>query len=365
MRKIKGKLKKTHFLKLPQLIILALFLLYPQAARALDFTGLPWVQYGDAQSFSLPVSQLIDGCDGPGCTYYVNSTPGQIKDLIVVATGGSGNPVNTNVAGMDDAYTTPEGDSNPFFSTTGTTDPGGTGEFTGDEANTWDTTLLALKTFLAGETLVFFFNNNQTNSGDAIDQNLAAWGQITITDDTPTVIGTYDFTNDDNPYTGVFPGDPRINGDVGTYTSDGSGPDDPPGTGTDYVLSGGQLCLNAGVLVSCSDPHDEVINHNLGANEAAYALIFPELNAQLAFLFATLTDAELANYTMHIDVRLGCDVGLFTGDACIGKSLNNGYEQLFIARLESFVSIVPEPASFLLFGFGLLGLAAWKKRRSA
>jgi PEP-CTERM motif-containing protein len=336
-------------------------------------TSLPYVQYGDGQSYSLAISQALTGCTGPGCGYYVGSSPGQIQDLVVIATGANGTNLNTNFAGMDNAYATPSGQNGSAFFQTGgvvSPDPGQIAPFTGDKANTWDATLSSLKTFFAGQTPVFFFNNNQTNSGAATNQNLAAWAQLTITNNVGTVIGTYDFTNVGGAYALFTEGGGGVlNGNVGSYTSTGAGPTgNASGSPTDYVLSGGQLCATAtNIPVSCSSPSaTQTFNENLGANEVAYAIIFPELNAQLANLFGSLTDAQLADYTFHLDLRLGCDPTLFTTDAaCVSKSLNNGYEQLFLGRLESTVVGVPEPAAFLLFGSGLLGLAGWRKRKKS
>jgi len=50
------------------------------------------VTFGDAVSYSLPILGLS-----------VQSSPGQIEDCIVLATGSSGGPVTTNFAGMDNA----------------------------------------------------------------------------------------------------------------------------------------------------------------------------------------------------------------------------------------------------------------------
>ena len=81
------------------------------------------VLYGDFYTYSLPIpawrySLQFGGGVGPGNPYYVDSTPGSIKDDVVIATGANGVPVNTNVAGMNDAYQTPNGNGGlPYFST--------------------------------------------------------------------------------------------------------------------------------------------------------------------------------------------------------------------------------------------------------
>lgn len=361
--------------------VVATALISPRVAHALSFAGQPYVQYGDAQSYALAVSQQLTNCTNPGCPYYIPSG-GQIADLVVVATGSNGVPVTTNFSGMDNAYATPNGTGSPNYFQTGglvfsgntypATDPGGAGQFAGDAANTWDTTLGALKGFLGTSSLVFFFNNNQTNSGSSEDQNLAAWMRITIKDNLGNIIGTYDFTNNNSKYAGVFDGGGGVlNGDVGTYSATNPQPrGDASGSPTDYVLSGGKLCFNNGsppTPVSCSQPHDGEINNNLGRDEAAYALIFPELNAQLANLFATVDPALLALYSMNLDIRLGCDPTLFGTDpasaACVSKSLNNGYEQLFFGPLETLSIPTPEPTSLLLFGVGLAALIGWRRRK--
>ncbi|WP_448568111.1 hypothetical protein [Thalassotalea ganghwensis] len=345
-------------------------------AGVIDLSGVGYVQYGDAQSYSLPIAQIQDGCTGPGCDFHVASTPGHIQDLIVVATGSSGTGVTTNIAGMDDAYATPSGESGSNFFSTGTVlDPNSANEFFGDSDNTWDTTLSALLGFLNGDDMVFMFNNNNLNGGNL--QSLAAWMRITVSDDNGGVVGVYDLTNNNSAYNLVTQdGGGTFMGDVTSYTSDNSEPDGNTNTNTDYVLSGGPICLNTvaeliPVPVACdgSGPYpvtDGPINHNLGSDEVAYAVLFPELNDQLYQLANTLTLQELTNYTLNIDLRLGCDPDLFlkTADDEIcsgalhgyGKNINNGFEQLFIATNTRQGTDIPEPPLTILFATAVLAM---------
>lgn len=348
-------------------------------AATLDLTGIGFVQYGDAESYSLPIANLqVGASNNPGSPYYVNSTPGAIKDLIVVATGSSGTPVTTNIAGIEGAYATPSGVSGAtYFSTGG---GGAQGATTGTIANTstltWDANLLSLKTFLGTESMVFFFNNNQVNSLGTSAQSLAAWAQITITDSGGNVIAKFDFLNRSTFGEGPQPYALVSEGGGGTFLGSVLGYTSPVGytdpvagsnSATDYVLSGGAICLDTDVPagsppvpVSCSNPaaDEGPINHNLGANQAVYALLAPELDAFLAGLFG-LSDADLSGFTFHIDLRMGCDPLTDPQSDCIasphGRSLNNGFEQLFIGTATTITN-VPEPDTIALLGLGLLGI---------
>ncbi len=282
------------------------------AAPLVNLAGVQYVTYGDAQVYSLPFA-IIDKCGGTaaGCQYSISSTPGAIQDLVVVATGTSSNNAVTNFAGMDNAYSTPLGGGPSFFrpDPSPSINNGFQGTINNNGANTWDSSLAALKTFLAGNQLVTFFNNNQTNSGGESTQSLAGWAQVSITNASGGLIGVYDLTNQNSAYKLFTEGGGGTFMGPTTYTSAGLGnPIAGTNAATDYVLSGGAVCRQAGVPVSCSAPHNEgPVAHNLGADHAAVAILFPELNAQLSTLFNTLSSADLGAYTFHVDARLGCD----------------------------------------------------------
>ena len=117
---------------------------------------------------------------GPGNPFYIASTPGAIKDLVVIYTGSSGTGVTTNAAGFDNAYGTPsgQGDYASIAGAVDITNPGNKAGIVNNDANTWDANLLALKGMLAGGTAQFMFNNNDTNA----DQHLAVWAKLWLTD---------------------------------------------------------------------------------------------------------------------------------------------------------------------------------------
>lgn len=301
---------------------------------------------GDFAVMSLPLANALV------TPTKVQSSPGQIKDGVVVYTGagGASSPVVVNFAGMDNAYPAVGGKSGgTSFSSTTTADPGGTGQFAGDVAGTWDSTLNSFITFLNGATPIFFFNQNQENSGDAAAgcpgattaQDVCVYGSLTLVDlqnsannvilelEAPTV-----------PFS--------------------SGPQPTDGVATlpaELLLARGQVCLdNAGAEVAC-DGNQAIgpINHNLGANEAAYAAFSDVLNA----ILATCASAGVNTASCPWDsLSIRFDL----------NGLTNGFEQLFILTSEFVIPPppVPFPGTLMLLGSGLLGLggiSAWRARR--
>ena len=286
--------------------------------------------YGDFYSYSLGILQYYYGAE-----YSVLSGPGQIKNDIVIYTGASGVHVNNNFFGMDNAYPTPSG-TYTAFSTGAVTDPAPTGE-SWDTDLTWDTTLSALDSYLGDDDLYFFFNHNEDNGG--ANQDLLAWGRVSIvdTDGTNGILEPlyFEFNNNQSgplaysvSSSPAAPHEPTLDSEGNIqYDSDGN----PISIG-DYAYAPGEYIIGS-----------TTINHNLGANQAAYAIFSPEINEGLAGWMDEGYDA------MQIDFRLA--------------ALSDGYEQLFIMKLEDTTPI-PEPATMLLLGSGLIGLGWFGRRKT-
>ncbi|WNB75445.1 PEP-CTERM sorting domain-containing protein [Methylomonas koyamae] len=324
-----------------------------------SLAGKGYYTYGDANSYSLPLNGLE-----------VMSGPGQIDvytKLGLGANGQTGNPT----AGMDDAFDTPQANNIDDFRMGAGNEPLDTGSW--DRVGWWDASLSALHgdLDLALNSMIFFFANNETG-GKGTD-NLAAWARVELTQGN-VLLGRFDLTNDpehDGQGYGAPPASGGVPmGDPGAYTSNGAEP-----YVSDFLMSGGNVCVNSsGLIVNCSQPHVIDAEHNLGGDRAAYAIVFPELNALIKGLVQTDL-ANLSSYALHVNYRLGCGPektqagGSFPTAGQGGNTecdpnyaLNGGDEKVFIGT-ESLLSTVPEPSSLALLALGPIYMG-WRRRRA-
>lgn len=325
--------------------------------------------FGDFSVYSLALLNFAATGDaanpGPGDPFYVKSSPGElgVDGYIVYGTGTNNNGVVTNVAGMDNSFSTPTGGIASFDTLNSGQEPLPDG-FAGDQVNYWNSTTAAIRSVVGpGGQFVVYFNLNETGNDNLAGIDLLTWGQavlcqaggvncltFTLTGNSPG--GVVDTTAPDETASG--PASALYDPNVGD-------PNDPR-----WVYVHGTICArqNGGVpeflhFGPCTAFEKTAaggnyfdLNQNLGANQAAFAIY----NQALSDL---IMDPN-SGYTE------------FSLRYIFGQE-NNGYEQLFSQATNVIQRCplndptcfppLPEPGSIALTGLALLSLLAVRRRR--
>ncbi|OUR60061.1 hypothetical protein A9Q74_14810 [Colwellia sp. 39_35_sub15_T18] len=324
--------------------------------------------FDDFTVFSMSFLQNnLDGSLQPhaGDTYYIDSSPGKIKDDIVIISSPEASKNNTDIAatGIDDAFDTPSGaGGSDLFAMMAANEPtpdGWTGDniqqtnsllpnpdnldIDGDgnndgnlngELSLWDITTENLINFLDGDDLLFFFNLNETGSNEGLDsgQDMLAWMRVYLTADNGDVL---EFTLSGN------------NTDLAAQSQAQTAALDNilPGSDDEWAYVHGEICVNIDgavlALTSCiiAGVDGFTVNQNLGSNSAAFGLWNSDLNAAL---YSGIYDV------MTVDVRM--------------SHIDNGYDQLFIRAGDVGGVLIPEPTSILLV-LTAIGSLGWSRRK--
>lgn len=257
----------------------------------------------------------------------VQSSPGNIADQAIVLTSADGmsnftSPFATGSA-VDDVILTPTGNQSSTFPNLPSFGTDAGGQFSGDQANTWEINLGLLQSYLGNHDLMFLFDNNQGNAKDA--GNISIWAQV-------RVINSSGATVDSQCY----------------QLSTGSGCTAGPASVSDYLPVLSSLCVAAdgsyntiGASNQGDCPAGSIyVSNNLGTSTAEYAAFSQALNN-----YVKTADSS---YLLSVDVR-------YVGNEA-------GAEQLWLCS-ECSVGThqTPEPGSLLLMALGLAVLTATGK----
>lgn len=339
-------------------------------------------QYGDvyvqsldllAQCYQGSVNQTSFDCKwegdfASGGNIKIRSSEGSITDQVLIMTGTNGNPEsnydnNTGPFGgstvgatkVDNPFLTPGGNGAPPTFDMGTplgsgnpkpgAEPGGnSAEFAQDRIGQWDASLKSLvNDYLGNSGLTFLFDNNQT--GDSAAQYF--WGQIEVTDNSGNRIACYELNN--TTHFGSFTNTQSCHNLTGPNAFV---PNFVPGTGGDFVSSGGGFCVNkaTGAAGPLTGPNNDpcganafYVTNNLGSNTAEFAAFVPDLNANLAAWAA-------ADYYVHVNYKM--------------RGLNDGNEAMWIPN-GTVAPPVPEPAGLALVGLALAAAGGVSARRKS
>jgi PEP-CTERM motif-containing protein len=308
--------------------------------------------FGDAQVYSLELLNLIQNNNkyNQNSQFDVSSGEGQIKDLLVIATGAKGTS-STNTAGVaDDAYNTPSG-SGDFFNTRSSEPTNG--PTVGDLPNSWEVSISALIAYLTDPTtgqhnLVFIADSNQ--EGNDAGQTQFFWSRVqAVTAAGVNVGGCFDVNSAASGDGVCDPITQLANGNTGY-----------PGLTGDYVENAGNFCVNATTGATYAPPcavgDFGPVNNNIGSSNAEFAVVFPLLNtiAQLQALQA------LGAVNLSVELRFNNTDGPDTFWICDQCTVGGPIPPPPPPPPPS----VPAPASLLLLGSGMLGAGAFAWRRA-
>lgn len=315
-----------------------------QLTTPIDFTSKACTAAGDFVSCSAPYLNVLAGLSQGTTTdnggYVLQASQGLIKLSVVVGTGAGGQIPNNSEfgSGIDNAFDTP---NNGNFSTVTAPDP--TGSPAGDTSKSWDIELSALINALTindirHQMLIMFDHNQQGGTGLA--QSLDIWALVSVRD----LDGNKPTLNYELNSSNVGPTNFTTTKTFEDYTENATS--DP--LSSDFVTSAAVICLDGGNNVlavvppagSCPAGTVTEIDNNLGTNKVEFINGIPELDAQLEALLAAGYDTISVRYDMLRN--------------------NGGYEDIFIIAGQPLQ--IPEPATLLTMGVGLLGLAALRRR---
>lgn len=293
--------------------------------------GQNCIQFDDFQVYSL---SLLNGgaVPGPNSPWFVNSTPGDIKDYIVVGVNGGGQ-ASTNVAGISDAYNTPSANGESTFSGTG-----------------WTAQMSVLQQQFAGSQFVGFFAFNETG-GTGGAQTLLSGGPDLLTWAKLTLVDADNSANNKSYYLQA-PNTAYVNDPLGTTTLPGpysvgynfnTGTND---TGP-WAYVHGSICMNGSVFTGFPDPEGNCLyggspkaQTDTGQNNAAFAMYNADLDKEIH------TANTIYDY-LTVDWQLAY--------------INGGGETAWVQPVGTYVH-VPEPSVLALFGIALAGLGVGLRR---
>nr|WP_315241447.1 PEP-CTERM sorting domain-containing protein [uncultured Albidiferax sp.] len=303
-------------------------------------TGSNCLQYTDFSVYSLALINLQGGGSGAPTTGqpgFVSAATGQIQNYVVVGVNAQGVEVNTNIAGIDNAYNTPSGGASTF--TNLTTDVSN-GPSAGD-GNSWQASIATLSSQFLNSKFVAFFSFTEPGTSSPpkplLGADLLIWAKISAID-LQDPFATKSFYL--QPNGSVLNNDPLASALPPDTTLGDSGP---------WVYVHSKMCVAGTTFVSFPDVTgscpvgSSIKDTNTGQNNASFALYNAELDA---IIHDGLTPFDV----LQVDWEMAY--------------INGGGEAAWFQPFDVAGSSVPEPSTMMLMAVALLGLWGTQRNRN-